>query len=248
MDFLTRKYWSGQRDLFNVKRRFSKNTPVFLYQMGKVASTALERSLRKAYNGSIFRTEILYEKHPNKSIRFLLQKLKENETVKIVSPIREPIGRNVASFFQNLEAKLGKSVSEIDKDFDLQSHFINTHAHQVPIEWFDVNIKKHFAIDVFQYSFSGDHAHIKKEGIEILIFKFDLPDERKVELLSNFLDIPAFNMIKANVGSQKSYAQSYKEFKEKALPKTYVNRMLKSKYAQHFFTGLERDTFKKKWT
>jgi hypothetical protein len=65
----------------------------------------------------------------------------------------------------------------------------------------------------------------------------------------DFLDKPDFCLRAANVGTQKSYADTYRAFKQQVkLPDAYLDRMLTSRYARHFYTPAEREAVRRRWS
>ena len=52
--------------------------------------------------------------------------------------------------------------------------------------------------------------------------RLDLDDAKKAELLSNFLGVNIPEMINDNVGSDKNYAQAYRDTKKSQIPAEVV--------------------------
>ncbi len=225
---------SESQFVMNLKR----NTPVFVYQMGKVASSSIYSSIKKQYAGLVFHDHNFGENSLSKEVFQLYSHYQnKNFPIKIISLVREPIGRNLSAFFENFKRDTG--VAYKDSNYaaeELQHIFLQNYKHDIPLIWFDNNFKTEFNIDVFAYDFPGsNYLEIKKDNVSLLLMKHDVPDHIKEEIIRTFIDVPSFKLKNANISEQKEYAQSYNEVKKLKLPKEYVDRMLASKYTQHFY-------------
>ncbi|MEQ9304407.1 MAG: sulfotransferase family 2 domain-containing protein, partial [Marinoscillum sp.] len=134
--------------------------PVYILQMGKVASTSIRNSLEEQYQGLVTHShhfmknkEYKHAKHRNK--------WRKNERVydyyfsdefnglKIISLVREPIGRNVSAFFQTFSRNMGVNVHQKKFTMDeLRSGYLENMKHEVPLIFFD-HINEYFNIDVY---------------------------------------------------------------------------------------------------
>lgn len=118
--------------------KFIKSEFLLIYQMGKVASTSIENSLKRRsdlkfhiYHIHSFYSPISYEMFKNFNCvkyyhslwdRFIyyirnviiLSLFKRNKRIKIISLVREPVSRNVSMFFQDIQIP----VFELSKLFD----------------------------------------------------------------------------------------------------------------------------------
>ncbi|MCK7580750.1 MAG: putative capsular polysaccharide synthesis family protein [Chromatiales bacterium] len=83
---------------------------------------------------------------------------------------------------------------------------------------------------------------------DILIMRHDLPDNQKATCLSEFLDHPDMRIVRDNLSENKSYHDCYREFQKAIrLSPEYVEEMLESKYARHFFPDEERELLRRRW-
>jgi len=140
---------------FFFKRKLKKATPVFIYQMGKVASSSIFSSLQNQYPGAVGHAHHIGS--DNWHSEELHNWAKSGKQLKIISPIREPIGRNISAFFQCFDVLTNEpfdpSKYTTVELFDL---FIEKQDHDVPLNWIDDNIKKYFNIDVNSKEFHRD--------------------------------------------------------------------------------------------
>jgi hypothetical protein len=245
----------------------SISNPVLIYQMGKVASSSIYKSLKLYSDLDVFHVHRLNPENikrvRNEYIRcgkiplnekkglYLYEKLfspgSESNKVKIISLVREPIGRNISAFFQT--PYLYGNHQSYDTNM-LISKFIENYHHNSCLEWFDVEMKNVVGIDVYQHSFPADKGFLVIENnfCSLLILKCEMEDSKKEICISDFLGLDSFRLIKVNVASSKRYASAYRDFVNSiSLPEPYVQEMLNSKYSKHFYSDEERLSLSERW-
>jgi len=182
---------------------FENNPPVLIYQMGKVGSSTVYKSLKKSRlsnpvfhvhyltNSGIKMAETFHKSNSAVPIiphirlsKILLNKLDKSPDInmKIITLIRDPIAFEVSNFFQNvkwLKPDLIDDNGQIDKD--QASHFLENKIKQYNTKtgyvdtWFDNEIKVVCDIDVFDHSFDNNKGVciIRKENVDLLIFRLE---------------------------------------------------------------------------
>ena len=234
--------------------------PIIVYQMGKVGSTSLSKSLRRKGLHPVYDVHRIDPGHLQeiKSIRAArgfddvfppvhqrgLKVYKEivesNRHAKFISLVRNPVDRNVSAFFYNFV--------DIEKQYDdrptesLVDSFLEEYHHDVPLTWFQKEPEVTLNIDVYSGRFPHHAGHVRFSNgpFDLLVLRTELPDEQKSKIVQEYLDVPDLAIQRHNTGKKKSYAHRYKAFKEEvSLPISYLDRMLKSQYAQHFYSGKE---------
>jgi hypothetical protein len=232
--------------------RLNRFPPVIVYQMGKVASASIYRSLGQIYPGVVLHTHTFGPNDSNWQIRRIYEHcVLESNPLKIISPIREPISRNLSAFFQNFERDTGVSFRNSKHSLpELQELFLNNYQHRIPLEWFDKNIKANFDIDVYAVPFPEcGIATYQNNNIQLLIFRSELDDAIKNSAIQEFLGLPDFKMKARNIGATKSYASAYLQLsKSMILPVDYTNEMCSSKYFNHFYSKEFIEETRRKWS
>lgn len=251
----------------------SSSTPILVYQMAKVGSSTVTWALRDFGGLHVFQVHLL---HPDnlRRLRAALRKrgrwlarlqsdmdvrgrvlfkglIKPGLKAKIITLVREPIGRNCSFYFQNLDilwatadahgnVELARLVGEFRDRFD----------HHGGVNWFDREFRPVLGVDVYSHDFPHDagHMRIETERYDILVMRSDLDDSSKKRCVEKFLGIEGVTLAPKNVGSQKPYAATYRKFLDALeLPESYVNEMLDSKYTRHFFSPDEIASLRAKW-
>lgn len=253
----------------------TNQTPVLIYQMGKVASTSIFQSLKQAGIKPVFHTHIMFpspesrEYFDERSIqipnikfsRILLKKkgaflynslIAKNKNLKIISLTREPIAWNISYFFHNFETETGKKPDESQfTTQELVDIFLKYFPHSRPLDWFDDQLKTYLKIDVYGYPFPKDSGvlTIHKDNVDLLLLKLETTDRVKEKAIAEFLGLKEFRLVRTNVGEDKNYRDMYKEFKQSLkLPLSYVEEMCSSKYFNHFYTEEEIKKVYSRWT
>lgn len=252
-----------------LKYNFLKQELVFVYQMGKVASSSIYNSLIKmklvVYQIHRFNKDYIEEVHKNhrektgtleakivdeRSIRISNMFLKKHKRpISIISLVRDPIERNISAFFQNKE-QFTKN-NNYSSTEELISLFYELYDHETPLFWFDKEFKATLGVDIYDYHFPKEKKFsiFKSNNFNILLMRIDIEDSIKEKILSDFIGMNNEVKLKnKNIGNLKGYNSEYKEFKGKLkLNENYVNKMLKSKFVEYFYTEQEINLMKEKW-
>ena len=247
--FMSRFYYPRLR-LINAFGR-----PVLIWNMGKVASTSIARSLWRhigRYNvltthfmnrDGYARSQLLYEvliKNSNKSLP-------------IITLTREPISKNISSFFQNFEINVGVAPQSYKGSAqELCDHFLHEFdKHEVTTNWFDDNIKRFIGLDVYQHPFDPEKGYsiIEHGRFSLLVLRSEESDSTKSDAVKTLLKLDTFSLENENIGANKPYSTLYSEFKKQLqLPQTYLDTMLDSKYTRHFYSPEEIGKIKDRWS
>jgi hypothetical protein len=198
----------------------------------------------------------------------LLRKRLDHRKWKVVTLVRDPIARNVSSFFETLLVEQGQSdglykisadirspycfdiTVNIDDISELIRLFIEKFDHETPLIFFDQQIKSILGIDVFADEFPKSKGYMiyKEKQVELLLIRLENLTDCAEAAFREFLSIDGYVAKNANVGNEKIYAPLYKKFKSTIiLPDTYINNMYSSKFIRHFYSDEEIKEFKTKW-
>lgn len=266
-------------------------SPLLIYQMGKVGSSTIKQTLALSkmdmpifhvHYLSEYRVEEL-EKQRRKYFRtdkysslkrpWLYKYLRkelidkfDGQKCKIISLTRDPIARNLSSFFENLEFEQASKndIYTIKSDYykidpitvtnhnldRLTNFFFERLNHNSPLVFFDSEIKTVFGIDIYSSEFpkSKGYKIYSGEKADLLIIRLEDLNRCIHQALNEFLGINEINLVKTNIGGEKEYAAIYSKFKNYIiLPESYINKMYQSKYMQHFYSQEEIRQFKIKW-
>lgn len=285
-DFYTQLLNRGKRirndiPLSTVENSKINQDPIIIYQMGKVGSKTVEYSLIQAYqslnvNVPIYHVHFLnYLAEREKNLQehnnipaAVIQKEKESQVVrklidenldwhwKIVTLIRDPIGVNVAAFFQSL----GQFVPDWREQYrngtlkagNLREIFLeqNRDFHYHPIRWFDSQMKPVFEIDVYSTSFpveTGYKIYSEMPHANLLLIRLEDLNLCAKQAMFEFLGLKKFILRDDNTSDKKDYAELYRDFKQLSLPVEYVEDIYSAKFSRHFYSQEEREKFSAQW-
>lgn len=238
-------------------RKLRMHDPIFIFQMGKVASRSIYKPLVKTYAGAVIHGHaFIYPDHEHTpgEVRELYRYFhsdKPPKRINVISMTRDPIARNVSAFFMNFWKYTGVRVEDSKFSMEeLRELFLKNWPHDGPLTWFQRNIHAHFGIDIYATTFpSHGYGQYEKGSVRLLIFRCELEDEVKNKCVRDFLRMPQFQLVHDNIGVQMDYGDLYRAFKEQIrLPKLYVDNMCDSKYFKHFYPPEFIEIVRKRWS
>lgn len=247
-------------------------TPVLVYVMSKVASSTVAQALRPFHQFGVVQVHRI---HPE-NIKKILTKMETiglprnqvtidilglsvykniiaaGRKAKIITLVREPIARNVSFYFQVLDHLW--QTTDAYQQIELQQlldEFYERFDHSITLTWFDNEFKRVLGIDVYAHKFPKDKGYlrIQTERYDVLVMRTDVDDEVKKRCLEEFLGVTGVSLMSENIGADKKYGETYRRFLEGIhFSDEYIDAMLNSRYAQHFFTAEERVRLHAKWS
>jgi hypothetical protein len=254
---------------FKQRTKSYLENPVLVYQMGKVASSSICDSLRAMPGVNAFHAHRLNPENiervkqeyiargvkpmdESRALDLYERLIKPERPAKVISLFREPISRNISAYFQNLAVfeKNTNAYAQLDTE-ELITNFMHRYNHDVPLNWFDIEIKSTLGIDVYAHPFPRELGYqtLSSGPYDLLLMRHDLDDRLKADLIRDFLGLDSFSIKRVNEGNAKEYASSYQKFLDTIrIPRSYVQRMLHTRYARHFFTTTELDKIERHWT
>ena len=232
---------------------------IVVHSMGKVGSSTLYAPLRDIAGDRAFHTHQFNEKtldhfisnvsgvsagHIRDSLRFL-ELLPAASSVKLIIPVREPMSRNVSAFFENLE-RYGIQHDSTDVRAAIDT-FLRRYPHQVPVNWFNLQVKLPLGIDALQAA-PGIPYRFLGTPFELLNVRVEDADQTIERQLNEFLDTTNLKLKQANVGDQKPYAALYAAFRrEFQPPKALVDTLYEADYVRALYSTDEIREMRSRW-
>jgi hypothetical protein len=178
----------------------------------------------------------------------------------LISLVREPVARNLSSFFQAFPVYFSKLSLTSDADAvngidpaELGRTFINEfgeYRHSIPTVWFQTHIQPMFGIDVYAHPFESAKGYsiIEGESARLLLIRAEDVDRVFLEAFEVFQGIRLPTLIRSNDAMDKVYAATYRETKRLVeLPEEYVDSLYSSQYMRHFYGEEEIRMFRDRW-
>jgi hypothetical protein len=229
------------------------------FQMGKVGSSTIKDTIEIDYR--------VHHMHTRWEMESLLAKIKNNSKKKIIDIItatRDPIGREISVFFQNLTApEFPYGVSSRNKALQLGvngliplfKHMLDSGGADTT-DWFDIHFRPSTGINIYDHNFDSEKGWqiLEVENYRILIVRFEDINKNYLDAVNTFV-APRFgkepryeNMRPFNVSKDKWYSELMKEFKSTiTFKKEILDSVFKSKYVKHFYTEKEIEKMKSKY-
>lgn len=245
---------------------FSKDI-VVIHSIGKVGSSSLAASLkgggRLVVHTHFFHAANLdfweeYYLSSRGSVpanifrsRALSKALETTERdIKIVVPFREPVSREVSSYFQDHEIFSELLDGSHDETMSLLRGIGARLADELPEKrWIELELRQFLGIDAMARHFDPSIGYLlfKDSNRAILIFRLEDLSDIYPRVFSDFLGFEVRPLRKANIGTEKRYATKYERYKT---TRVLTDEQAKSIVAQQFFSWLYPDfeeNFKRKW-
>lgn len=265
--------------------------PVLVLQMGKVGSKSVQAGLeaenldRPIYHAhflsrertartenqrrKFFRTDrhsYLTRPWLNQFLLRTFEKHSDDRKWKLITLTREPIGRNISAFFENLDVvpcetegnfeissdyyQIKPTIVSIDDTNTLAHLFFRCAQHDSPLRFFDREIKDIFGIDVLASGFPIEKGYgiYCSDRADLLVLKLESLADCASEALAEFLSIDEFRIINRNIGAGKVYAPLYDAFKRNAIiDSEYADTLYNSEYMRTFYSSTEIAAARAKW-
>lgn len=186
-------------------QNFERHAPILIYQMGKVGSTAVVHSLKRAHiNREVYHVHFLssmgiqeaerYHRQVGKlqtpyHIRFSkilsrkIAKSKSKVQWKIITLVRDPIAWEVSNFFQNMENYYPELINaqgqlDCEASLSLLRKKIADYdgATSYIATWFDKELKSVFGVDVYAHTFDMDKGFVAIQEGNISVLVMRLED------------------------------------------------------------------------
>ena len=234
---------------------------VLIYQMGKVGSTALERTLPNAlhfhtlYNNPHcrFRARLKWGWFGTRiilPIAYFLKRLAicRSPTIRIVTLVRHPVARARSVFFQELPYWLVLYFNKLGLDERQEGASVLEDAFKQEFNidyydrWFDDELKRFTGIDVFEHSFDPDEGCLllKKGKYEVLVVQYEKLAAVKTQI-EDFTGAE-LDLTRENVSTNKWYGPILQSLTEEQLAKApECKQLLQSKTSRFFGYSDEAD-------
>lgn len=228
-----------------------------IYTMGKVGSMAIEAAIKRAglpcheihtlddaalmrMAKSAIEAGRFPPRHVCTAMAWKAEELSRPDRCLYISPVREPIERNLSAYFHNLPANLATG-----EPSELLARFVAGYSHRVPVIWFDREFGAQLGIDVYSEPF--DHAAKWSRVGNVLLIRSDADDKTKSAVLSKALG-KKIEVRRSNVAANKRYADLYRRVLGIArFDGPFLDRMYETRFARHFWSEAELADYRARW-
>ena len=224
--------------------------PIYIFQMGKVGSVSVQDTLAGSLSNKIVHAHC-FEEMAREDQELLTSRLGAGLPIHVISPVREPVSRNVSAFFQTFKRDTGFELADRPwKQEELLALFLQRYPHDESLDWFDLSFRPMIGLDIYLESFPRQRKwHVYTRGsFRILIYRTDLSRAEQLAVLAGFVGckLDAWNM--GNRAEDKDYAELYRAFcAQVVLPDDYLSRMSESRYCRHFWSEAEIKANADRW-
>jgi hypothetical protein len=256
-------------------KKYNIQEPIIVYQMGKVGSSSMYWSLDALrLNVPVYHLHYLNDADQiamwaKKTLRVhdrelkmvaLAKKLKDKidrdlaPRYHLITLVRAPIPRNLSTYFHNIDSYFPNVLERVNSHSlsfqELADYFINEFHESTPERWFDRQVRDIFGLDVYAKPFARERGFqiYEHDNVRMLLIRLEDLNRVATAAMREFLHIPDFALVPANVGENKMYGGLYKEFLASLrLPCEYTEKTNSSQYARHFYTEQELAASVARW-
>ncbi len=193
--------------------------------------------------------------HLFQSYFFQRQLQTKGQRWKIITLVREPVVRNISGLFESVEYIIPNFYQRLEQGQlsldELNDCFVHDYKfHDIPLCWFDVELKAALGIDVFATPFPVEKGYALYESAkaDVLLLRLESLSDCYDEAFRQFLGLEHVELVNANESRDKGYYETYQRFtKSVKLPASYLDQMYQSTYMRHFYSTAEIARFRAKW-
>lgn len=241
---------------------------ILIYQMGKVGSSTLEKSISKlginVRHIHSFGNTSNYNFNKESKLKGIKKIIMKNiykltfrmrrKNIRIITLMRDPVSRNISTLFQELPAMLykhEKNNNRREQKLDIMlDEFLEEYVDgNIPLKWFDEELKYFMGIDLFNYPFDKERGslYIKEGKIELLVLTAEKLNYNK-DIIVEFINNESFEFINTNISSEKWYSEINKNFKDNhKINFRKYEHFYNSKTVNYFYSKEDILNFKNKW-
>ncbi len=253
----------------------SLRDPVLVWQVGKVASTAIKQALAGAddwmpvqihHLSEHYMTAIrdFYERagkpapiHLNLSEMVLEMWDRLPRPTPLISAVRDPVARNVSAYFEVFEDR--PVARQIDLETaheddalvdDIVKKFVDEYEHMMLPKWFEHELAGVAGFDITALEFDREQAcaTADNERFRLIVIRAEDDDARKAAAIQRFLDVPQVTVGRANVGGQKDYSKFYRRVLERiTIPERVLDEVYGHPVCRAFYDDAEIEAFRRRW-
>ena len=176
--------------------------------------------------------------------------------VKVITLVRDVVATNLSGYFYNSyawPADLRRAAQARQPGVleQLAADFLAHYPHEFPLNWFDMEVKNVFAIDVFAQPFAQEQGYqiYRGDRADLLLLKLDRLADCADAAFKTFLGLPHCQLRRVNEADDHWYRSLYQEFTAAGrLPASYLTQMYETRYTHHFFSQSEQLRFRRRWS
>lgn len=259
-------------------RDIERRVPILVYQMGKVGSSTVVRTLKQlgldtpilhihTLNARTLERAIQKERSSSKAYlpehliasSLLVNRLKRDLfPCKVITLTREPIGRAISFAFEDWKKK-ARDAWKTDGTLDatamqaaVDRMLEGQNGHADPARWFDQELKAVFGIDVFAvpYDFKRGYVLLAHKEVSVLVLRMEDLDRALPDALEAFLETSPSSIVvrRANLGKESWYAETLQAVKERYHLSEAIAERVLNTRYMKHFYAREREALRARWS
>lgn len=224
--------------------------PIYIFQMGKVGSVSVQDTLAGSLSNKIVHAHC-FEEMSQEDQELLTSRHSAGLPITVITPVREPLSRNVSAFFQTFKRDTGFEFTARPWNQDeLLTLFLQRYPHEESLDWFDISFRPMIGLDIYAEPFPRQQKWqvYTRGSFKVLIYRTDLSRQEQLAVIAGFVGCKVDAWIMGNRAEDKDYAEIYRAFCASAiLPEDYISRMSASRFYRHFWSEDEINANADRW-
>lgn len=252
--------------------------PIVVYQMGKVGSESLVKSLAAlGLDDSVHHIHLLEPAtveatlaEVEKTGRVFPVQLKHSLVIReyldsgreprpaIISGVRDPIAQKISGIFQNIPLRYPELIDDSGKwdESRIFDHVFGTINNYDPASdwnsiWFDHQFNGGLGIDVYQYPFDQQlgYCQFRANDLDVLVLRLENADSWP-GLVTEFLGLEKpLEIAKTNLAAHKHYREIYRNVVDGlSFAPEVLDRIYSTRFFRHFYGEEHRTRFIERWS
>lgn len=259
-------------------RDVEHRNPILVYQMGKVGSSTVVRTLEQLdLDAPVLHIHTLDSDHLQRAIRkerasmrahvsghliassILVDKLEKGKfPCRVITLTREPVGRAISFAFEDWKKKAPEAKQSGDSlDMRLMTEAVTRllqpgSGHTNPGQWFERELHSCLGIDVFAepYDIESGFSLVRSGSVTSLVIRMEDLDLALPHGLATLLEMDTSGVAiqRANTGKQKWYAEALRDVKASYHLPTDLADIIFETQYINHFYGEKIDWLRERWT
>jgi hypothetical protein len=169
---------------------------------------------------------------------------------KIISLMRDPIARNISTFFWSIKKYYDRHPQTFDPRM-IKAFTENYPFHDTPITWFERELIPFLDFNIYEHPFDREAGFTIYDTpyAQLLLLKTEQLTEVGAEAFSTLFEKPCDEIVHRSHGSKRFSGGAFRDFHDRAkFSKEYLDRMYDNDHVRYFYTEEEIEDFRKKWS
>lgn len=232
------------------------NENIDAYHLHHISPQALQAQSAAFVNNP----EMMHD-HLKTALLLAERKALQNENLKVINLVRDPVSRSLSHFFQDYFAPSSMNLKNLLQQIDefgeekmateIIKMFLAKSRHLEPFNWVKTELSYILQDEPYKHPFNKDDGYniIENKNVSLLTLQCEIDDKQKLNAVSEFLDLSFDDIVTSNITGDRNVGNIYKKVKSlMKLPTEYLDMMYKNEYCEHYYSQKQLAAFREVWS